>query len=142
MNVMVKRVSGVNKVTAVNMKGKSWVRKNIEACIRTLFPGRRKVQQIPVYELSSWGATMESCLDLPKETRAAVREVFYTFDEETQRALTFSPTERGEWIARARFWAYTLKPTLSKEHYHIAISAILKWYIHCVKNLRTMEQGR
>mgnify|MGYP000866749087 FL=1 len=108
----------------------------IERFIRTLFPGRRETKQMPVYELSSWGATMEFCLDFPEETKAQVRAVFYTFDEETQRALTFSPIEQGEWVERAELWRYALKPTLSKEHYHIAMTTILKWYIHCVKDIR------
>ncbi len=130
----------VNEVTPVNVTVKNWIAKGVEGCMRKLFPGRRDVKRIPVFELSSWGATMEACLDLPKETRAAVKDIFYTFDRETQRALTFSPKGEGEWIKRAMFWQYALKPNLSKKHYHVAMSAILKWYIHCVRDLRPQNK--
>lgn len=95
----------------------------------------RPVRAVPVYTLSMWGATMEGCLfaNQPREIERAVRAVFYSFGEETQHRLTFTPKEKGEWVQRARFWREKLR-CLPKRQYHQAMLCITEWYIHCVKN--------
>lgn len=88
-------------------------------------------RRFPVVRLSYWYATMEGCL-LSGETGAAVRDVFHSFSEEQQRALTFTP-RNGAWCERVVFWKERLKPALPPEQYYDAMRKIIAWYIHCVK---------
>lgn len=88
-------------------------------------------RRLPVVRLSHWPATMEGCL-LSGETGAAVRDVFHSFSEEQQRALTFTPCD-GAWCERVTFWKEQLKPALPPEQYDDAMRKIIAWYIRCVK---------
>jgi len=95
-------------------------------------------KSMPVYEMSSWGATMEACLfhgDYRKFS-APMGTVFKGLDKDIQRKLTFTPKTQGEWVERAKFWQRELKPVLSPHDYYAAMSRILKWYIHCIRDIR------
>lgn len=94
----------------------------------------QKTYIIPVVKTGYWGWTMESCLLASnKKLNDAVSAIFYTFDEETQHALTFTPKNPGDWVERAQMWRRELKPVLSDKEYHAAMSMILGWYIQCVR---------
>lgn len=95
------------------------------------------VHTIPVIKTGYWGQTMEGCLFYSRQWQA-VRDVFGSFDEDTQRALTFTP-EDGEWPDRVRFWQRQLKPALPSEMYHAAMLKIIRWYARCVR--RRKEGG-
>lgn len=88
-------------------------------------------RRLPVVRLSHWHATMEGCL-LSGETGTAVRDVFHTFSEQQQRALTFTPCD-GAWCERVIFWKKQLKPALSPRQYHDAMLKIVHWYARCVR---------
>ena len=92
--------------------------------------------EVPIFEMSYWGFTMEGCLffKTPKmrELNQIISDLFETFDEETQRKLTFIPENRG-WVERARFWQKELLPVLTKEQYHVAMIRIVSWYAHCLR---------
>lgn len=94
----------------------------------------QSVKTVPVFTMSNWGASIEGCLfaNQPRELERAVRAVFYSFDEETQHRLTFTPKEKGEWVQRASFWREHLC-CLPQKQYYQAMSCITGWYIHCVK---------
>jgi len=100
----------------------------------------KKTLSVPVVRFGYWGFTMESSI-LHGELGKAVRTVFKTLPEGQQHALTFTP-EKGEWAARARFWKALLKPVLSSNQYHEAMSKIIGWYVHCVRqNLGVVQYG-
>ena len=106
--------------------------------IRTAFTAAKAghtvapVRQIPVVSFEFWSWTPEVCLDFTRPTRAAVREIFRTFDSETQHRMTFAP-KRGELVQRARLWREALKPALPPEQYYEAMLKILGWLIRCSK---------
>jgi len=94
----------------------------------------RPVYSVPVLKFSYWGGTMEGCLFCGRKWQA-IRDVFDTFTEETQHALTFSPKD-GEWVDRVRFWQRELRPALEPELYHEAILTLVQWCIRCGKMRR------
>lgn len=91
------------------------------------------VKVIPVLKTGYWGWTMESSVlgNVSAELNRSVRAVFCTFDEEVQKALTFTPCAGG-WVNRAKLWKSALKPVLSPAQYRTVMSLFLRWYIHCV----------
>ena len=91
------------------------------------------VHTIPVIKTGYWGQTMEGCLFYSRQWQA-VRDVFGSFDEDTQRALTFTP-EDGEWPDRVRFWQRQLKPALPSEMYHAAMLKIIRWYAQLIMSI-------
>ena len=92
------------------------------------------VRNIPSYRLSYWGSTMEGCLFYDPKWQP-LREVFDSFSENTQHALTFSPKD-GEWCDRVRFWQQELRDALEPNLYHEAMRTLLGWYIRCVRARR------
>lgn len=91
------------------------------------------IQNIPLIKFGYWSATMESCLFFGSgELDRKIRGIFYTFDTDTQHAMTFTPEGKG-WVARARFWQKALKPVLPPAQYYTAIEKIIRSYIRCIK---------
>lgn len=78
-----------------------------------------------------WCLTMEGCL-FPGKEWAPIKDVFYSFDKETQHCLTFTPVD-GEWANRAKFWKRELRSRLAPEMYHDAMLKICGWYAECVR---------
>jgi hypothetical protein len=91
----------------------------------------KKIRDIPIVNLGYWGATPEGCLFYQKKW-SPVRDVFDSFDEETQHALTFAPKD-GEWVERIRFWQKELRPVLDSKLYHEAMLKLIRWSIRCQK---------
>lgn len=107
----------------------------LDVPVITLDPSQyRDVYKVPLYNLPYWPQTMEGCL-LTGELGKAVRDVFYSMPEPIQHALTFSP-ESGWWTARAKLWQTVLKLTLPPRQYYTAINKIIRWYVHCVRDVR------
>lgn len=97
---------------------------------------------VPVFTLGlGFYDTVEGCTlsHCDRDTCDAVRMVFSRFTEEEKRKLSFSPKE-GEFTDRANFWSDRLKPALTRKQHHIAMRAILHWYIH-IKSMRVMQEG-
>ena len=94
----------------------------------------RRVWSVPVIRCSYWGSTMEGCLFYEKKWKP-LRDVFDSFPQETQHALTFTPKD-GEWADRARFWQYQLRTAMEPKLYQEAMGILLRWYIHCVRMRR------
>ncbi len=91
------------------------------------------VRNIPLIKPGYWGATMESCLFFNSgELGRKIRDIFYTFDTDTQHAMTFTPKDKG-WVARARFWQKALKPVLPSAQYYTAMERITGHYVRCLK---------
>ena len=105
----------------------------------------KKSRTIPCYNVGcGFLGTIEGCLlsnASRKNLYPAVKAVFYTLSPEVQYMLIFSP-KAGEWAARAQFWRDTLREALPEKQYYLAMSIILKWYIHCVKNYKKKEQAK
>lgn len=91
----------------------------------------KTVRSIPVINFGYWGWTMEASLFYEKKWKP-LRDVFDTFDEETQHALTFAPKD-GEWPDRVRFWQKKLRPVLEPKLYHEAMLKLIQWGICCLK---------
>ena len=92
------------------------------------------VKTIPVVCLGYWDWTPECLLPFPKTpkgTRAAVKAVFLSLDEETHHALTYGP---DRYLDRVRFWQEHLKPEVSPQQYSAAILTILDWAKRCVQH--------
>lgn len=89
----------------------------------------QRVYQVPALRLNYWSWTMEDSLFYEKKW-LPVRDVFDSFSEDTQRALTFTPKD-GEWGDRVRFWQRELRPALDPELYHEAILTLVRWGIQC-----------
>lgn len=89
----------------------------------------------PVLNIPYWSFTPEACIlhGLYGDLGRAVADVFNSFDEETQKGLTFIPKTTQGFTERARFWQQKLKPILTPEQYYEAIFKILDWCIRCVK---------
>lgn len=99
----------------------------------------RPTYTLPVVRLGYWGQTMEGCLFYGPQWQA-IRDVFNTFDDDTQHALTFTP-EDGKWPDRCRFWQQHLKPALPPEQFHAAMLKLIQWYIRCVRRRREEAQS-
>lgn len=93
----------------------------------------KRLYSVPVVRASYWGSTMEACL-LHGGKWKPVADVFRSFDEKIQHALTFSPDSPKGFVERAKFWQSALKPALPSELYHEAMLKITHWYAHCVRN--------
>lgn len=93
----------------------------------------QQVFRVPVLKPSYWGFTMEACLLDDRKTRRAVLAVFSTFSKPVQHALTFTPENPGEWIARAKFWQQKLKPSLPPKMYHAVMARFTGWYARCLR---------
>ena len=102
----------------------------------------KKSRTIPHYDMKiAFLNTVEGCCLFAASREsiyAGVKAVFYTLSPEVQYMLIFSP-KAGEWTARAQFWRDTLREALPEKQYYLAMSIILKWYIHCVKNHKKKE---
>lgn len=119
--------------TAVKLTGE--VRKARKA-------GASRVEVKPVYTVPAvrfgyWGFTMEGCLFCGPKWRP-LRDVFSSFPEKTQHALTFSPKD-GEWGDRVRFWKRELRDALEPKLYHEMIHTLIQWGIRCRR--RTLEEA-
>ncbi len=79
---------------------------------------------MPVLKFSYWGSTSEGCLFHGAKWQP-IRDVFDTFSESTQHALTFSKKD-GEQANRIRFWQRELRPALESELYHEAIFILVR----------------
>ena len=93
--------------------------------------------KIPVLDFGYWPWTIEATLFLTEDAglRAAVKERFFSLSDDEQHKLTFSPKSHcGEWVLRAKLWRQLLSP-LPKDQYYKAMSIILNWYVHCVRDL-------
>ena len=104
----------------------------------------KESRAIPCYDMKiAFLNTVEGCclFAASREICKAVKAVFYTLSPEVQYMLIFSP-KAGEWAARAQFWRDTLREALPEKQYYLAMSIILKWYIHCVKNHKKKEQAK
>lgn len=101
----------------------------------------RPTKTVRQINLGYWAWTMEATLSFPRGTREAVKSVFNTFDQETQRALTFTPDGTpGSWLARAKFWQRELRPYLTPEQYHVAMLTLLQWFVRRKRiKVATME---
>ena len=97
----------------------------------------KPVYTVPAVHFGYWGFTMEGCLfDGPKWQ--PLRDVFNSFPEETQHALTFAPGD-GEWGDRVRFWKEALRDTLEPDLYHEMILTLVRWGIRCRQ--RTLREA-
>lgn len=94
------------------------------------------VKTIPIIDFGYWSWTIEADLNFSKETRKAVKAVFYGLDEKVQRFLTIPPKENGDWLKRVQLWQVVLKPTLAPEQYSEAMLTIINWAIRCKKYRR------
>lgn len=122
--------------TAVNVFGEvRKARKNGASAVKV-----KPVYTVPVLHLSYWGSTMEGCLFYGQKWKP-LRDVFDSFDEETQHVLTFAPKEQREWVDRAKFWEEALRPALEPMLYHEAMIIIDHWYIHCMRMRRPDRSG-
>lgn len=85
--------------------------------------------------------TVEGCtlMHCERDIFERILEVFSGLPYEQKRCLAFAPKD-GEFISRAQFWINTLKPVLTARQYHIAIDAILHWYIH-IKAINIVEKA-
>lgn len=86
---------------------------------------------VPFVELPLWGFTWEACIFYGK-VGASVRDLFDTFDEQTQRRFTFAPKD-GEFVDRVLFWKEQLRPVLPLELYHEAMLALIRDSIRVAK---------
>ncbi|MCI9466934.1 MAG: hypothetical protein HFE99_07435 [Ruminiclostridium sp.] len=93
----------------------------------------KRLYSVPVVRPSYWGFTMEACLLYVGKWKPVV-DVFRSFDEKIQHALTFHPGSPKGFVERAKFWQSALKPALPSELYHEAMLKITHWYAHCVRN--------
>lgn len=93
----------------------------------------KRSTEIPAARPSYWGWTPESCLFYSNDN-IAIRDVFRTFDEATQKALTFVPKTTAGFVERAQLWKEALRPALPPEQYHRVMVRILDWCIRCVRN--------
>lgn len=89
----------------------------------------QKFWDVPFVNFGYWGFTMEACLFSGPKWQP-LRDVFNSFNKETQHTLTFTPKD-GEWGNRVRFWKKALYPALEPRLYHEAILTIIQWYIQC-----------
>ena len=113
--------------TAIKLTGE--VRKAREA-------GASGVQVKPVYTVPAvhfgyWGFTPEACLFYGEKWKP-VRDVFKTFPEETQHALTFAPKD-DEWTSRVELWEEPLREALSPDMYMEAMAILCDWVFRCMK---------
>ena len=90
----------------------------------------KPVRTVPVIDIGYWSWTPEACLTYPDGVRDAVKAIFYSFNGQLQRSLTFAPDD-GEWVERVRMWQTALKPVLTQEQYSATILKILDWAIRC-----------
>lgn len=118
--------------TAVKMTGE--IRKARKA-------GADAVQIKPVYTVPcvTFQPAYLNTLEAPqvwkvgREADKAVMAVFNNLPYKTQRMLTCSPQNSGEWMERARFWKQQLEPVLPPKMYHAVMAQLTHWYAHCVK---------
>lgn len=97
----------------------------------------KPVYTIPAVHFGYWGFTMEGCLFYGQKWQP-LRDVFNSFPEETQHALTFGVKD-GEWGDRVRFWKEALRDTLEPDLYHEMIFTLIQWGIRCRR--RTLEEA-
>lgn len=97
-----------------------------------------KCYRLPVAKLGYWGFTPEGCLFCGEKWKP-VRDVFHSFPEETQHALTFAP-KTGEWVNRVEFWEKPLWEALSPDLYAEAMAILCEWVLRCMKR-RAGELG-
>lgn len=98
----------------------------------------KRLTEIPVARFNYWSWTLESCLFYSADD-VAIRDVFNTFDEATQKALTFAPDTTAGFVERAQLWKEALRPALPPEQYHRAMTRILDWYIKCAKKRNAVD---
>ena len=90
-----------------------------------------KVYRVPVVNFGYWGFTPESCLFYGEKWQP-VRDVFHTFSEEIQHALTFVPKD-DEWSSRVELWEEPLRKALPPDMYLEAMSILCDWVLRCMK---------
>lgn len=92
---------------------------------------KRKV--IPIIQTGGFYNTVEGCILSRYEGICDVAEVaFDKLPDKVKYQLQFSP-KSGEFTKRANLWRVMLKPVMTDKQYHIAIRAIIGWYIHIIK---------
>ena len=89
------------------------------------------IYRISVFNPGYWGFTPEACLFYEKKWKP-VRDVFASFPEETQHALTFSPKE-DEWTSRVELWEKPLREVLPPDLYAEAMAILCEWAFSCMK---------
>ena len=90
-----------------------------------------KVYRIPVIHTGYWSWTPESS-PFYGEKWKPVRDVFKTFPEETQHALTFAPKD-DEWASRVELWEEPLRKALPPDMYLEAMAILCDWVLRCMK---------
>lgn len=90
------------------------------------------VRRLPVVNFGYWGFTPEGCLFYGEKWKP-VRDVFHSFPEETQYALTFAP-KTGEWTSRVELWEKPLREALPPDLYAEAMAILCEWVLNCMKH--------
>lgn len=79
------------------------------------------------------GCTLSNCgSDIFKRSQLA----FAALSEEEKNRFLFVPKD-GEFVERARFWKALLRPAMPPAQYRIAMTAILRWYIHIKRSRKS-----
>ena len=94
--------------------------------------------RLPGINFGYWGFTPEACLFYGGKWKP-VRDMFHSFPEETQHALTFTPQD-DEWVSRVELWEKPLREALSPELYAEAMVILCEWVLRCMKR-RAAEAG-
>lgn len=103
------------------------------------FPAKlEKVYRLPVVKFGYWGFTPEACLFYGVKWKP-VRDVFDSFPEEVQHALTFTP-QTGEWLSRVELWEEPLRKVLPPDLHAEAMAILCEWVLRCMKR-RAEEFG-
>lgn len=79
------------------------------------------------------GCTLYNCgSDIFKRSQLA----FAALSEEEKNKFLSAPKD-GEFVERARLWKALFRPAMSPAQYGIAMTAILRWYIHIKRSRKS-----
>ena len=94
----------------------------------------KKTVQISFIQSGGFYNTVEGSVlcNYGKDVSNKAQEAFNSLPDEVKHRLQFSPKE-GEYKERANLWRAILKPVMADKQYHVAMKAIVSWYIHIVK---------
>ena len=112
----------------------------IRTLLTVLTQGKHKHgKTIPVCRTGNWAWTFEYSLVVNhEELNSMVREVFYSFDEKTQCALTKTSLR---WPDRAQLWKQALTPVLPEKQCRAVMLLFLRSYIKCVRKRNAAERA-
>lgn len=101
----------------------------------------KQKMQAPVIMCGGFYNTVEGCTlsRLDKGIRDKALKAFNGLPSEEKHRLQFAP-EDGEFAERAHFWEELLGEIMPERQRHIAMAAVLHWYI-CIKRMGLGKGG-